>query len=42
LATTAATKAAHDFAEAVLQIFHLGLQSCATTTARLGDAGNEV
>jgi hypothetical protein len=42
LAPTASTKAAHDFTETLLQVFHLGLQSGATTTARLGDAGYEV
>jgi len=42
LATTAATKAAHDFAEALLQVLHVGVQSRAATTARLGDVDNEV
>ena len=42
LTPTATAKAAHDFTETLLQVFHLGLQSCTATTARLGDAGNEV
>jgi hypothetical protein len=42
LAPTASTKATHDFAEALLQVFHLGLQSRATTTALLGDASYEL
>jgi hypothetical protein len=42
LATTATAKAAHDFAEALLQVLYLGLQSRAAATARLGDVDNEV
>ena len=42
LATAAATKAAHDFAEAQLQVLRLGLHSRMATTARLGDVDNEV
>jgi hypothetical protein len=42
LATTATAKATHDFAEALLQVLHLGLQSRAAATARLGDVDNEV
>jgi hypothetical protein len=41
LTPTATAKAAHDFAEMVLESFCLLMETCVTATALLGDAGDE-
>ena len=42
LTPAATAKAAHDFGEVVLEVFNLGLQTCAAATAQRYDASDEL